>query len=205
MFCPDCDANLDDVPVGDPCPACGGARRSAIAYTETARAVATVGEVSLKITRGDHRPWTEKWLTILGCLDSLRAAYSGDARTLGNVEIDRRAQTFFVECDHLRDWLKADVAALGGASTADVHGHFQSSTPLQVCNAICVTHKHHTPLAGKTVARIRDTDVTPTGARVSIEIDWATPQATTVDALDLAEDCLASWRAFFSKFGIAEP
>ena len=59
--------------------------------------------------------------------------------------------------------------------------------------------------ADKTVARIRETDVTPTGARVSIEIDWATPRATTVDALDLAEDCVASWRAFFAKFGIAEP
>jgi hypothetical protein len=29
--------------------------------------------------------------------------------------------------------------------------------------------------------------------------------ATTVDALDLAQDSVARWRAFFAKFGIAEP
>jgi hypothetical protein len=42
-------------------------------------------------------------LTILSCVDSLRAAYSGDARTLGNVEIDRgrlaRGMSLFVRED----------------------------------------------------------------------------------------------------------
>jgi hypothetical protein len=159
----------------------------------------------MKITRGDDRPWVEKWLTILHCLDALRETYSGDARTLGNVEIENRAQTFFVECDHLRDWLKGDLAALAGVSANDVHQHAMSSQPLRVCNAVCVTHKHHTPWPGRTVARIRDTDITPNGARVTIEVDWATPQATKVDALDLAEDCVKSWRAFFVQFGIVEP
>lgn len=42
MFCPDCDANLDDVRVGAPCPQCGGDRRSAIVFPEPARAVVTV-------------------------------------------------------------------------------------------------------------------------------------------------------------------
>jgi hypothetical protein len=42
MFCPDCDANLDDVRVGSPCPQCGSERRSAIAFPESARAVVTI-------------------------------------------------------------------------------------------------------------------------------------------------------------------
>jgi hypothetical protein len=42
MFCPDCDANLDDVRVGAPCPQCGGHRRSANVFPEPARAVVTV-------------------------------------------------------------------------------------------------------------------------------------------------------------------
>lgn len=42
MFCPDCDANLNDVRVGAPCPQCGGDRRSAIVFPEFARAVVTV-------------------------------------------------------------------------------------------------------------------------------------------------------------------
>ncbi len=42
MFCPDCNANLDDVPVGASCPHCGGQRRSANVSPESIRAVATV-------------------------------------------------------------------------------------------------------------------------------------------------------------------
>ena len=190
--------------MGAPCPASGGRRRAANVAVETARAVVSVGEVSLKVTRGDQRPWTEKWLAVRHLLGALSDAYSGDARLLGNLEIDGLVLSFAVECDHLRDWLEGDVAALSGATPADIQQHFLSSQPLLTCNAVCNTHKHHTRLSG-TVARIRDTDVTPTGARVTIEVDWATPQATTVDALYLAEACVASWRTFFVRFGIVEP
>ena len=41
MYCPDCATLLDEVAVGDPCPCCGGSRRSAIARAQTAHAVAT--------------------------------------------------------------------------------------------------------------------------------------------------------------------
>ncbi len=204
MYCPDCKANLDDVNAGEPCPRCGGRRTSATAAVESIGVVAAVGEVSLMVTRGDRRPWTEKWRVVLHCLEELESAYSGDARRLGNVAIDSRVLSFFVECDHVRDWLEGDIASLGGVAPADVASHFQASKPLLTCNAICNTHKHHTRRSG-TTARIRDTEVTPTGARVTLEVDWATPHATTVDALDLARDCVASWRAFFTTFGIAEP
>jgi hypothetical protein len=42
MFCPDCNANLDGVLLGAPCPECGGQRRSANVVPEPAHAVATV-------------------------------------------------------------------------------------------------------------------------------------------------------------------
>jgi hypothetical protein len=119
--------------------------------------VTPVGELSLKVTKGDHRPWTEKWLTVLHCFDALRATYSGDARQLGNLEIERRALTFFVECNHLRDWLMEDLTTRPGVARADIDKHFQESVPLRRCNAICNTHKHHTRRAGMTTARIRDT------------------------------------------------
>jgi hypothetical protein len=204
MFCPDCDTNLDFVEVGDLCPRCGGFRRSANAAAATARVVVSAGEVSLKIIRGDHRPWTEKWLTVLQCLEALRALGSGDVRRLGNAQIDNRALMFFVECDHLRDWLEWDVLALGGAVTADIKNHFQSSQPLVVCNAICNSHKHHTRRSGIT-ARIRETLITPDGAKIYIEVDWATAGATRIDAVVLADQCVSSWRSFFSTSNITEP
>jgi hypothetical protein len=42
MFCPDCNADLDGVPVALPCPGCGGSRRSAAVLPEVVRAVVTV-------------------------------------------------------------------------------------------------------------------------------------------------------------------
>ncbi len=204
MWCPDCKASLDEVAVSDPCPACGGRIRSANAAVETIGVVAAVGEVSLKVTRGDDRPWTQKWLAVIHSLDALRDAYGGDARLLGSVAIDSRVESFFVECDHLRDWLVGDVASLSDVVAPDIEQHFTASQPLLTCNKVCNTHKHHTRRSG-TTARIRATELTPTGARVTIEVDWATSQATTVDALDLAQDCVTSRRAFFTRFGIAEP
>jgi hypothetical protein len=38
---------------------------------------------------------------------------------------------------------------------------------------------------------------------VTIEVDWATPKASTVDALDLANECVDSWQAFLKQNGIA--
>jgi len=204
MFCPDCDGNLDEVPVGDPCPVCGGLRRSAIASPDAVKVNAIVGDVSLKVTKADHRPWTEKWLTVLNALEAFAITYSVDARQFGNIEIESRAMSFFVECDHLRDWLQGDIASLPAVLDNDIENHFKASMPLVVCNAICNTHKHHTRRSGIT-ARIRETSVTPDGARVTVEIDWATPEASLVDGLDLAEDCVKSWRAFFASFGITEP
>ncbi len=112
--------------------------------------------------------------------------------------------TFFVECDHLRDWLDKDVAALAPAPANDIGAHFRASPALCMCNAICNTHKHHTRRSG-TTARIRQTSMSPAGASVSIEVDCASPSPTTVDALDLANDCVKAWRAFFTAFRISEP
>jgi hypothetical protein len=204
MFCPDCNTNLDDVPGDAACPGCGGQARSAVAQAGTAGVVAMAGGLSTTITRGDHRPWTEKWLTVLNCLDKLAEAYGPAGQALGNAEVEARVETFFVECDHLRDWLDKDVAALAPATASDIEAHFLASPALCTCNAICNTHKHHTRRSG-TTARIRQTSMSPAGARVSIEVDWALPSATTVDALDLANDCVKSWRSFFTTFGISEP
>jgi hypothetical protein len=45
MFCPDCSVSLDDVPVGNPCPGCGGRRRSAKVGIPAVSATISVGEV----------------------------------------------------------------------------------------------------------------------------------------------------------------
>ncbi len=131
--------------------------------------------------------------------------YTGDDDELGNVKVDNTVYGFFVECDHLRDWLAHDNVNAPQISQSIVDTHRDASPPLQTCSAVCNSHKHHTRRRGQVTARIRDMEITSTAARVTIEVDWSTPSASTVDALDLADQCLASWRSFFSTHGLAEP
>jgi hypothetical protein len=201
MTCPDCGRNLDDVPVGDLCPSCGGNRRAAVVSPAPVEVVTTVESVSYKITKGDNRPWTEKWRLMLHHRDSLARSYAGEDRQ-GNIEAESRAMDFFAECDHLREWLEHDSAL--GLNRGDIEAHFQSSSALRACNAICNTHKHHTRRSG-TTARIREVNVHPEGVQVTIEVDWTMPSASAVDALNLADECVASWRSFFVANRIIEP
>jgi hypothetical protein len=108
MFCPDCDANLDELAEGGPCSECGGFRRSTKVSPETIRSEVMVGEVSLEVTRADVRPWAEKWRTVLHGLERIENAYSHGGGKLSNEEVDGRVNQFFVNCDHLRDWLDSD-------------------------------------------------------------------------------------------------
>lgn len=201
MTCPDCGQNLADVPIGDHCPTCHGPRRSATVSPALELKV-DMPPPSIKITKHDVRPWTEKWSLTLFRIDALVRAYAGDDLK-SNLEAETRALDFFVECDHLRDWLENSESQLG-LSPGDVAAHFESSMALKTCNAICNTHKHHTRRSG-TTARIREVITNPQGSQISIEVDWATPLATTLDALEVADECVASWRSFFAANGIKEP
>ena len=205
MFCPDCNTNLDNVTVHDPCPTCGRLRRSVVVCPEPAHATGAAWAPSIRVRRDDHRPWYEKWREVLRSRDLIRDAYS-DARGLANVEVEARVNRFCGECHDLSDWLKHNLADLRGVTTTAVDEHVRQSEPLRKNSAVANSHKHHTRHSNQTTARIRDTLSTPDqGARVTIEIEWANAEATTLDALDLANDCVDSWRAFLTQKGIAEP
>lgn len=93
------------------------------------------------------------------------------------------------------------------ASKRDINVHRAGSRALQVCNAMCNTDKHHTrSTPSDMTARIRTTSLPPNaGAVVTVEVDWGTNDATKWDALELAHECVESWRTFFAARGIPEP
>jgi hypothetical protein len=142
-------------------------------------------------TRGDQRPWSEKWQRILRGRDAISEAYAAEGRALGNLEVEGRVTSFFSDCYHLRDWLIGDRGSMPGVTPAGLDEYIRNSYPLSLSQAICNTDKHHSRSRGVT-ARIRKTVVSPRGARVTLEIDWATPQAAEIDALDLANDLCTS-------------
>jgi hypothetical protein len=77
MICPDCQQDLDDVPVGDPCPQCGGIKRSAVVQGLAAlvrvSAMAPTVSIGYTLTPG----WAYQWRIIQRHLARLREQYQG--------------------------------------------------------------------------------------------------------------------------------
>lgn len=204
-YCPNCFRTLDDVPQGQPCPGCGGAERCVPLAAKLEATSTMTASIEMKLTKGDFRPWIEKWLMIEHALSALEDSYRDPG--IRSIEVELRVDSFFVECFHLWDWLHKNVGkgtppSLPGVTHADIDAYLKGSATLLLCKDICDTHKHHTRNVGRRTAAIRDVLIGATGAAVTIEVDWGLPSATTIDALALAHDCVASWEAFFAACGI---
>jgi hypothetical protein len=63
MFCPACNANLDGIPAGVPCPGCGGKRRSAAVFPKSIRTAVVVPSPTI-VTESNLRDGTRE--TVVG-------------------------------------------------------------------------------------------------------------------------------------------
>ena len=223
--CTDCGANLDDVVHGEPCPRCGGTRRTiglqaagaaiATARAEAGRVVSVgagvaaaagaAGAPTVAVRKDDHRPWTDKWRKVLHSLAELRLAYSPEGRSASNLVVEVRAESFFLQCRHLPEWLENDLPSLVGITEADIKACVNGSQELRWCRDIADTEKHYRLDRGGTDSRIRTTTAAPEAYSVSIDIGWESPTPNVVDALALAETCVQTWVDFLKSHGIEPP
>lgn len=177
---------------------------SAIVEARAADAQATIGRVTARIRHGDHPVWQQEWASVLALLEEIRRLYAVDIDGAGNLGADLRVESFFDQCHHFLEWLWKDPTS--SVSKHDAMGYRQTCPALIWCGCICNSTKHYIITSEHFVeARIRETEIGEHGIRVIIEIDWARTNSRSVDALALAEDCVASWRAFFAVQGITDP
>ncbi|WP_158713455.1 hypothetical protein [Streptomyces sp. NRRL F-525] len=197
MTCPDCDTNLDETPVGQPCPSCGGDRRSATVYAEAALVVTVALDASGGIGYNPQRPWQQKWRDVISGLDAIQATYLQN--DLDNEAVRRQVETFFKDCCELADWLREQ------AGKADAMDYVKVDRDLKLCDGMAQTTKHHTRAPSSKrdpiTARISRVDG---GQGVRAEIEWSTPSGSTgtEDALDLAQRCKSAWERFFQQHGL---
>ncbi len=128
---------------------------------------AGAARAGIKISKDDHRPWVEKWRLVLHHLARLRRYYEEDVPDTGNLDVEAWATSFFVERDHLKDWLCADIPTLGGLTKPEITDYAEeTSVPLMQCYAICNTHKHHTRMkpSKQMTARIGTVESLPSTA-----------------------------------------
>jgi hypothetical protein len=120
MFCPDCKQNLDDVPLDDPCPQCGGLRRSAVLTAETALAAVSAPAPTVTIGYNPAPGWTYQWSLIQRHLGRLREQYRG-IEMRGNTDAEETVYALFLALNHLGDWLYQDQATGLSKTTANAH------------------------------------------------------------------------------------
>lgn len=201
MTCPDCGANLDEVPVGQRCPHCGGSRRDATAYPETATAHASVPRPTIGIGYEGPRSWREKWNDVLHGIEQLEGVYA-TKEGQGNDDVRRAVENFFRPCRELADSLWQDKST--GLNKSTVMQSVLSDPDLRLADAAANTIKHFTREGTDPItARVFYVSVGPEGA--SARIDWSRPslaRSYSRDALKLARKCVQAWRGFLARQGL---
>lgn len=111
---------------------------------------------------------------------------------------------FFLNCYHLKDWLRNDNAAPTSARKA-VEDYVKTSPPLQICADICNSLKH--------LKRARDpkSKENPSfgGKKFSLELGWEQSPIISIkydvqlnsgskDAFKLATECVSHWDTFLT-------
>jgi hypothetical protein len=106
---------------------------------------------------------------------------------------------FFLNCYHLKDWIKNDEGA-GVIAQTDVEGFISSSYPLKLCADICNSHKHLRLKSSRSheyprlaMTRYSVHGGTPPTITVKYEIETS---SGPMDAFTLATQCLSEWQSF---------
>lgn len=201
-FCPDCEASLDDIPPGTPCPGCGGDRRS-VNVTSPATLALTVHIPTPGISIGypEIGVWEQKWAYIENKLTELEDIYR--QTNIGNDRAVAVVEELFRLCRELADWLWHNPT---GLSESTVQSFIHTNQDLRICNGFAQTTKHN-------VTRATKKDPDPISAHVSkfstqpvrIEISWENQSGTQYgqeDALDLGKRCVQAWHAYLTQHGL---
>ncbi len=181
------------------CPECGSVEGRNASIAASDNAMATDAITGLSVTKGDLRPWEEKWLKLLDALHEIRDLYATGRSGESSTRLERRFDDFFTTCFDMGDWLIHDARL----PKEDVNECMKSEHSLALARAVSNTEKHHTRSGGVT-ARIRTVELVG-GVRVSIEEDWSMPTRSTHDALDVAEAAIVAWRRFLGERGLQPP
>jgi hypothetical protein len=113
---------------------------------------------------------------------------------------------FFMNCYHLKDWIKHDGTVAPTVQQA-VEPHINSSRPLKLCADICNSLKHlsltssrsgENPAFGKKQFGLA-LGTGPTTINLKYEIDTATGP---IDAFQLATECVDAWDTFLAANGL---
>jgi hypothetical protein len=201
--CMGCDASLDGIPEGDPCPVCGGTqRRKNLSAGAILEAVALVDGLSVSVGHARVPTWATLWAQIERRMARLRELYDPASDPVSNAVMEDEIDALLTCLNHLGDWLQNDDT-LPAFDKETVKKGMTDSTSLALCRDYANTFKHHTRSnPGARVARLEATTTDARGQSARIRY-WSTSEPEqSIDALDLAAQCHNAWRGWLTREGV---
>jgi len=153
---------------------------------------------------------TDKWRRLKKAHHNLKYFYTANPRGIDNTEAKDAAEDFFTQCYHLKDWLIKDQSV---KIVSDVEKYITGCKGLSIAADICNSFKHagldRKSRSGKKIDEmlthmkidlVENRRRFESSSRIEIIID-----GTKQDALDLADQCMIEWKAFFKQDNISLP
>ena len=201
--CTDCGADLEAVPDGQPCPHCGSHSRSVLLTAAVAVGVAVSATPTVSVEYNPVGSWMDQWRRMMRHLDEIRTLY---ARTGGVDDLTNAVQQFFVACWHLSDYICKDKVYLPSFDENHVWAYKNADAHLPIAQALANTLKHlERRNPADPVARVKRTSIGPPGNFAIVSYEAPPLLEVELDALKLAEDCVATWERFLAIEGITPP
>lgn len=142
--------------------------------------------------------WIDQWERVKIGLGRTQAIYAGRSEPEGTSGAAYDVFTFFVNCHHLKDWIKNDVT-LSRSTRKKVEPFVQKSKDLKMCADLANRTKHSALVSTRT----GDLSTGPSGNEVTVMGSHQARHAFRVssgkrerDALELATACVDRWRSF---------
>jgi hypothetical protein len=150
--------------------------------------------------------WIQQWDRVQRWYERFREIDAGRTHTRVSDFYQDVAHAFFLDCFHLKDWLKNDPTS--GISSGDVERFLASSSSLQLCADLANGSKHLV----LTTPRV---DPATRMSRRHFKVGLASGQPTTIsakyeiraggqvsDAFQVASSCRQEWEQFLKRKGL---
>ncbi|MEJ0053889.1 MAG: hypothetical protein WDN10_04170 [bacterium] len=162
--------------------------------------------------------YLDQWARINRWHRKVNTFYEGERSVLEDNERLDMVRTFFIECFHLKDWIKADFPNLSVA-TERIFDRVEGEECFKICADLANASKHVD--LNKAVRKDKETKIGTQGITIMVDpIKWDSDPKDYLppvckyrwdiiasrkkfDVKELADECIESWKKFMRKNGLS--
>jgi hypothetical protein len=146
----------------------------------------------------EHKTYVDQFARVKRWYDRLKEVNSGKPHDRDTQFYEDDLYAFFMNCYHLKDWIKHDAGLKKTGKAKDVEAAVKSDDYMLVCGGICNGEKHFLPLR----PRVQSAHYKLAIPQGTIAIDYEVDTGGKLGAIlvfALAQKCLDFWTAYIAK------